>query len=67
MKFSNLVKSEDGKVVKVDLEMTDQENQFFLSVAFNQLLSNGLIRLNEETFNVDRVDNPKVEQQPAKA
>lgn len=57
MKFSNLTKSEDGNVVKVDLEMSDQENQFFLSVAFNHLLSNGLISLNEQTGQVEAVVN----------
>ena len=49
MKFSGLKKSADGKMVDVHLDMTDEENQFFVSVGFNTLLSAGLIRLNEKT------------------
>ena len=61
MKFSNLVKTEDGKIVTVDLEMSDQENQFFLGVAFNTLLTQGLIKLNEQTSTVDSTVVPKTD------
>lgn len=53
MKFSNLVRSEDGKVVHLELDMSDGEAQFFVSWAFNALLAAGLARLNEQTGSVE--------------
>lgn len=53
MKFTNLVKSEDGKIINVNLELSAEENAFFISFAFNSLLTQGFLRLNEVSQNVE--------------
>ena len=48
MKINNLKKNEEGKVVDLDIELSDAENAFFIGFAFNVLLSQGLLRIDEK-------------------
>ena len=48
MKINNLKKNEEGKVVDLDIELSDEENAFFIGFAFNVLLSQGLLRIDEK-------------------
>jgi len=53
LKIKKLSKNAEGGIVDLDVEMTDQENAFFVGVALNMLLSQGLLRLNEEANSME--------------
>ena len=65
MKFTDLVKSEDGKIVNINLELTDEENAYFIAFAFNMLMTQGSIRLNEMTKVVEFKDGEASKGKPA--
>ena len=50
MKIDKLVKSENGEVVDISINMSNEENAFFVAFAFNHLMKQGLLRINEETL-----------------
>ena len=53
MKINKLEKLEDGTIVDINISMTDAENAFFVAFAFNHLMKQGLLRINEETQDVE--------------
>ena len=59
MKINKLEKDETGKVVNIDIEMSDEESAFFIGFAFNNLMQQGIIRINEQndlTFDIEKMD-----------
>ena len=55
MKIDKLVKSENGEVVDISINMSNEENAFFVAFAFNHLMKQGLLRINEENNDVELV------------
>ena len=47
MKINKLEKNETGKIINIDVEMSDQESAFFIGFAFNTLMKQGILRINE--------------------
>ena len=48
MKITKLDRLEDGTIVNINIDMSNEENAFFVAFAFNHLLKQGLISINEQ-------------------
>ena len=64
MKINKLEKDETGKVVNIDIEMSDEESAFFIGFAFNSLMQQGILRINE--LNEVAFDQKAMEELPPK-
>ena len=48
MKINKLEKNKEDAVIDLDIELSDEENAFFIGFAFNVLMSQGLLRIDEK-------------------
>ena len=55
MKINKLERREDGTIVDINIDMSNEENAFFVAFAFNHLMKQGLLRINEENNDVELV------------
>ena len=60
MKITKLDRTEDGTIVNINIDLTNEENAFFVAFAFNHLMKQGLLRINEENNDVEIVAPEKV-------
>ena len=58
MKITKLDRTEDGTIVNVNIDMTNDENAFFVAFAFNHLMKQGLLRIDEQSKEAFLVNPP---------
>ena len=56
MKINKLERREDGTIVDINIDMSNEENAFFVAFAFNHLMKQGLLRINEENNDVELIN-----------
>lgn len=55
MRINKLERREDGTIVDINIDMSNEENAFFVAFAFNHLMKQGLLRINEENQDVELI------------
>ena len=64
MKITKLDRAEDGTIININIDMTNEENAFFVAFAFNHLMKQGLLRIDEESKEAVLVSLPEAKHEP---